>query len=209
MSIVISASPPVRWNLPWPDSSKPAAGYRVLQQAEHFEIYHATPETGVYSHHSQITHHQGAFLAAWSNHPTPEEDAPGQRVLGAVSADGERWSDLLEVFPPMDRVESKDTRPPGPWRVLTPAGWAIVDDTAYAIAEVTDSAGAGPDEPPAARSAGGRYPGRRGWGRVAREVRPDGAMGEIFWLVDDPPEPMAGCPPVSYTHLTLPTNREV
>lgn len=167
--------PEVRWNLPWPDSSKPAAGYRVLPGVEHFEIYRAGPDTGVFSHHAHITYHGGTFYAAWSNHITPDEDGPGQRVLGALSNDGRTWSPCFEVFSPPDTPEPSANRPTGGWRYLTANGWAVLDDTVYAIAEASHSS-------------------KRGFGRLAREVRPDGEMGPVFWLVDDPPEPLEGFP---------------
>jgi hypothetical protein len=165
--------PEVRWNLPWPDSSKPAAGYRVVDGVEHFEIYRANPEQGVFSHHAHITFHGGVFYAAWSNHVTPDEDGPGQRVLGSISKDGRTWAPAFELFPPLDKNEPKANRTSGKWRLLTDNGWLTVDDTVYAIAEASES-------------------GKDGRGRLAREIRPDGTMGSVFWLVDNPPEPLEG-----------------
>ena len=175
--------PEVRWNLPWPDSSKPAAGYRILDGVEHFELYRANPDTGVFSHHAHLGYHDGVFYASWSNHLTPDEDGPGQRVLGTISKDGRTWSTPFEVFPSPDKMEHKDQRPGGDWRYLQSVGWAVVDGQAYALAECTES-------------------GARGWGRLARHVAPDATLGPVFWLVDIPPEPVAGLP--QFSDLTDP-----
>jgi hypothetical protein len=71
--------------------------------------------------------------------------------------------------------------------------------------EVDDKLGRDAPVPDPTRSRGRAYkfrgnPPRRGFGRVARQVRPDGSMGEIFWLVGDPPAPVPGFP--AYPDLT-------
>lgn len=81
------------------------------------------PEPGSYqySHHPQIIHGFGEFLAMWSS-GVEREDRPGQRILWSRSADGAAWSRpqiLLEC-------------PESPWR-LTAAGWAIQGDRIYAV----------------------------------------------------------------------------
>lgn len=177
--------PELHWNIPWPNASLPAAGYPVLAGVEHFEIYHGNPDEGVYSHHAQITFHNGKFFASWSNHGSEDEDAPGQRVLLAVSSDGRTWSRCMELFPPMDKDETPADRPNGSWRSLTANGWVTLDGELYAIAEVFD--------------AGAKF---QGLGRVARRVDSAGPNGNVFWLLDNPPEPLPGFP--QYSDLTDP-----
>ncbi len=188
----MSDQPPVRWELPWPDQDAPGLGYPPLEGVEHTEIYRATPETGLFSHHSQLTHHGGAFFAAWSNHPDGE-DGPGQRVLWAISPDGEEWSQPPELFPPFSVPREADA-----WgMVLTANGWAPLDGTLYAVAEVHDNPGWQDDS--------GMYTSRVrtdrcyrririGHGRVARPVSPDGTLGPILRLVEEPPDPSATFP---------------
>jgi len=187
------AQPPVRWGVPWPVEGQPVLGYPLLRGVEHIEIYHATPETGMFSHHAHIAHHRGAFLAFWSNHPTGE-DGPGQRLLCSVSRDGRRWAKPFECFPPLGAVRD----PSENGRVLTANGWVIVDDTAYAISEVDDRKGKFSRDDitldPAESTPQRPYLGRYGWGRIARSVGADGQLGPLFWLVENPPEPVDGAP---------------
>jgi len=177
---------PVHWAVPWPDPARPVQGYPILQEARHYLVYRATPQTGLYSHHAQIARHAGMFFVTWSSH-RDGEDGPGQRILLASSRDGARWSAPRECFPSFGPV-----RAPGDGgRVLTANGLLTVDGVLYAIAEVDDKPGAIwpkdsselPKEP---------THGRIGWGRVARALDPSGKLGPIFWLVDEPPEPAEG-----------------
>ena len=195
-------APPVAWDVPWPDASLPHQGYPLLQNTEHVEVYHATPETGMFSHHAHITSSGDSLLAFWSNHGK-DEDASGQRILCSVSKDGREWVTPFECFPPMDEM-----RPAGQaGRVLTANGWLVVDDSAWAVVEVDDKLDRAAPAADPRRSRGKAYkfrgnPPRRGWGRIVRQVRPDGSLGEIFWLVGDPPDPIEGFP--SYPDLTDP-----
>jgi len=188
----MSEQPPVCWKLPWPDRSKPAAGYPVLEGVEHFELFRATPEVGVYSHHSQIAHHGGVFYASWSNQ-REGEDGPGQRVFGALSADGRAWSEWFEICAALGKVG----HPEGTGRVATANGWVVADGAAYAVIEVNDSIGFRDEAGTVLRekrSKDARFRARRGLGRLARSVGPQGELGPLFWLLDDPPEPVNGKP---------------
>lgn len=183
---------PVTWDVPYPEPQQPAQGYPALHGVEHFELFHATPEVGVYCHHPHIAHHEGTFFATWSNHRYGE-DGPGQRVLYSISQDGRDWAPFAECFPALG--QTKEARETG--RVLTANGILIVDGTVYAIAEVHDCFNAADAGVKAAREAeAGRetYRGRLGWGRLARAMHPDGSLGRTFWLVDDPPQPIDGAP---------------
>lgn len=185
---------PVNWGVPWPEEGKPVYGYPVLPGVKTFEIYHASPLTGVYSHHSQIGHFKRTFFASWSNQEWGE-DGPGQRVLCSLSSNGRVWEKPFVCFPSMGGMR----KPERSGRVLTAEAWVVVGGTMYAVAGVNDKPGishriqAGYET----TESGQRrmlYEGRVGWGRVARSVAPDGALGPIFWLVDDPPAPRPGFP---------------
>jgi len=197
-----AGDPPVVWDVPWPDAALPVQGYPMLAGVEHFQIHHATPDTGMFSHHAHITATGGALLAFWSSHAV-DEDAPGQRVLCSVSRDGREWKTPFECFPRMD-----EERPHGETgRVLTANGWVLLGGTAYAVVEVDDKLGRGTPVPDPTRSRGEAYvfrgnPPRRGYGRLARAVGTDGSLGEAFWLVEDPPAPLPGFP--AYPDLTDP-----
>lgn len=69
-----------------------------------------------YSHHASLAYFKGRFYAMWSNGRINEDDI-GQRVLYAVSDNGEAWSEPMELFP---SVEGNG--------VLTSAGWYVRDD---------------------------------------------------------------------------------
>jgi hypothetical protein len=158
------------------DAESTTLGLPLLTGVETATLYHATPEHGTYSHHGYITYARGVLVAAWSNHAC-DEDAPGQRVLWSRSSDrGEQWAPWEELFPPQDRVKSGDEQDWRNDRLLIANGFAAVDNALYAVAEVHV------------------LQDRRGPGRIARAVRPDGTVGPIFWLVDDPPDPVPGFP---------------
>jgi predicted neuraminidase len=85
-------------------------------------IYQPTTEW-TYSHHQSITFFKGRFYAIWSN-GRQDEDAPGQRVLMASSADFKTWT---TPKPLVDSVTEK-----GVERVLTAAGFHQHDGTLVA-----------------------------------------------------------------------------
>ena len=156
--------------------SRPDLGYPVLENKLTREIYHATPETGTYSHHGYIAVFRGDLFAIWSNH-SRDEDAPGQRVLMSRSGDpGKSWTDFTEIFPPRDEVEPRSEEDPND-RSMIANGFAVADDSLYAVAEVFL-----------------RARDRKGLGRLARKVAPGDELGPIFWLHDSPAEPVEGFP---------------
>ena len=156
--------------------SGPTLGLPVVEGIHTATLYHATPENGTYSHHGYITHHNGVLFATWSNH-LRDEDGQGQRVLTSRSSDrGETWTPFAELFPPHDHIKPASGEGYQKSPALLANGFAIVDDVLYAIAEVHVVAG------------------RRGLGRLARAINAHGEFGPIFWLVDDPPDPLPGFP---------------
>lgn len=128
------------------------------------------------------------FYAAWSSQRFGE-DGPGQQVMISLSKDGRTWSKVTQCFASRGMVKPAEEM----GRVLTANGWALVDGALYCIAEVHDNIGfvsidgteVGPE-----RKGRLRRRARRGYGRLARCVSPEGKLGPIFWLVDDPPAPL-------------------
>lgn len=81
-------------------------------------IYRPTTEW-TYSHHPSLTFFKGRFYAIWSN-GRQDEDAPGQRVLTASSADFDNWT---TPRPLVDSVTNDN----GVERLLTAAGFHQYD----------------------------------------------------------------------------------
>lgn len=119
------------WDCPRPDPTKPGAGYPILNGAVHTKIYHATPESGGYSHHARLTFHDGRFYVMWSNHPKGE-DAPGQFVRFSVSRDGTTWSEPRRLFPPYGEIGG--FHQVGPYGFA--AGWVVHDGRLYGFMQM-------------------------------------------------------------------------
>lgn len=171
------------WECPQPDPATVGAGYPILEGATHTEVYHATPETGGYSHHAKLAVHDGIFYAMWSNHPRGE-DAPGQFVRFSVSRDGKTWSAPQRLFPPYGEI--RGFHETGPYGFA--AHWVAVEGKLYGIMQLLDFVGfANSDR----SSVQDRQDGQHGLmvrddlGMVARSVDPSGsdtALGPILRL---------------------------
>ena len=133
-------------------------------------VYRATTELGTFNHHPQIAYHDGLFVVAWSNGAF-DEDAPGQRVLGATSKDGVTWSTPFEMF--------ARRSPVAPWGaeadVLFATGFAKVDGRLFALAEIVRR-----------RVVGEKY-SREGQRLIARSVSASGRLGDLFELSPSTP----------------------
>ncbi|WP_433190215.1 exo-alpha-sialidase [Actinoallomurus sp. CA-150999] len=186
-----AARPLIDWTAPYPQDDQPTRGYPVLGNLSTTELYHATPATGTYSHHPMVTVQGRTLYTSWSN-GVVNEDNPGQRVLGTVSTDGGSWAGWKVYFPPHDKTPpdepGSDGRVPG--RVVTADGYATIGGDVYAVAEVWDWVRTESDTV------------KRGWGRIARRVAPNGTLGPIFWLEMTSPEPKPGFP--SYPNASDP-----
>ncbi len=144
------------WRAPMPKDGAKAAGFPLLEGAEHFEVW--SPKSrreGAYNHYACLIHHEGVFFAMWGNHPFGE-DGPGQRVLFASSRDGRKWSFHGEFLPAPGPVQRTDRRGVH----LKPDRWAVVDGQLYGIVYVHGA---------------GIYP-------VAREITREGRLAPPFLL---------------------------
>lgn len=171
------------WNCRKPDSKKRGAGFPILENARHTLIFAPDRESGAYNHHSQLTHHNGAFHAMWSNH-THGEDGPGQRILYAKSKNATDWREPAALFPaPKKMIESEKMGV-----ALTAFQWIAIDDRLFAVAgchenvgfcdfEQTDFSPVRDEEHPSRA--------RKGYSTLAREVSDDGEKGSIFAIRED------------------------
>ena len=156
-------------------------GLPHLPQLETVNVYRASEEMGTYSHHQHILWHEDVLYATWSNHKR-DEDAPGQRVLFALSMDGgDTWTEPAEFIPPQDHMDPAEEDGHGR-RTMCANGLALVDGVVYGVAEVWRHGGSYRDELDG------------GLGRLARAIHPDGSLGELFWLIANPADPLDGFP---------------
>ncbi len=168
------------WDCPMPDPGKPGAGFPILHSAKHVRLYKATRETGGYSHHSRLVRHNDTFYAMWSNHPHGE-DAAGQRVLFATSADGAQWSPWRELFPPPGPVKAWEET----GAAFTAGGWAVVEGQLYARAGCHSNVGfenADRTSLSPRHNREHRFRKRAGRCAFAREVGAEGPLGPILLL---------------------------
>ncbi len=181
------------------DRESPTLGLPTLDGVKKQILYSPSEEEDRFSHHGYIVHHHGTLFTTWSNHAR-DEDGAGQRVRFARSTDnGATWTEPAELFPPRDRVKPRADQDDVRDRVVIANGFAVVDDTLYAIAEVhmlgemcavTPPPGM---DPPADAESRVVEP-RPGLGRLARSLDANGEAGPIFWLVPNPPPPLKEFP---------------
>jgi len=174
-------NPAIQWTADGGADADP----RVLDGVRTTELLHATPETGTFSLHGHLAQFQGTVFACWDSQAR-DENAGGQHgVYRFTTDDGEIWSPLAELFPPLTEnlplAETDGRRP-----FQTSQGFAEVDRRLYAVTCV--------DKTLAEKVHRFNEVSRERVGFLAREVRAEGALGEIFWLAETPPRPEPGFP---------------
>ena len=169
----------------WTVRDAPDFRYHFLENVRTTELWYATPETGTFSHHGFLTYHQGILFACWDSQAR-DENTSGQRSIFRYSNDdGETWSDPKVLFPPLaDNVPASETEQPNPFQ--TSQGFARIEDRLYAVTCA--------DRELKEKVYRFNEVSRVRIGFLAREVRTDGTLGEIFWLSDTAPEPEPGYP---------------
>lgn len=169
------------WTAGAPDPSDAAAGFPVLEGAEHTIIFSPSREEGAYNHHPTLIRHGERFHAFWSNQPSGE-DGPGQRILYAQSPDGGQWSTPRVLFEPPGPV--KDWH--GTGLTHTAGNAYVVDGRLYAIGLLHDNVGFTDFDnrlpPVPARDDAHPSRARKGYSPMAREILPDGEFGPVFCI---------------------------
>lgn len=174
-------NPAIRWTADAGADAEP----RILDRVRATELLHATPETGTFSLHGHLAQFQGTVFAGWDSQAR-DENAGGQHgVYRFTTDDGETWSPLAELFPPLAEnlplAEADGRRP-----FQTSQGFAEVAGRLYAVTCV--------DTALAEKVHRFNEVSRERVGFLAREVRADGTLGKIFWLTETPPQPEPGFP---------------
>ncbi|MCK4677340.1 MAG: exo-alpha-sialidase, partial [Bacteroidales bacterium] len=177
---ITGETPVVRWTA---NRDEMNFRYDFLENTETITLYKATPETGTFSHHSYITYFEGVFYAYWDNH-VRDENASGQWASLRRSTDqGKTWTPVEELFPSSDKKMLASEAFVGT-RFNNANGFAIIDGILYAMSDVSDRV-----EMPMSTAQD-----RIGVVRLCRSINPDGTLGEIFCLGNDPLEPVEGFP---------------
>lgn len=172
-------SPVVKWTA---NNDQLNFRYDFLENLETTTLFKATLETGTFAHHSHIIHFNGVLYATWDNH-IQDENGSGQRGLLRRSLDqGKSWLPAEILFPSQDEMLPASEGYIGR-RFQTSNGFVVIDNTLYALSDVADWTG---------QDIKSRH--RVTIGRLCRSVNSDGTLGEIFWVLEKAPEPVAGFP---------------
>ncbi len=167
--------------LQWTAGRRENFRYNFLEKVETFTLLKATPETGTWSHHPYVTYFKGVLFANWDTHAR-DENASGQHGVFRRSTDGGKtWSPAKKLFPPLS-ANVPAAKPSQSTRFQSSYGFVVVDESLYAVTDVAEW------QRPDAKKIKPRIK----IGLLFRAVHPDGALGNIFWLSDDPPAPVPG-----------------
>jgi hypothetical protein len=173
--------PVVRWSA----DKAPDFRHRFLDNVRTTTLVHATPETGTFHLHGYLGLFDGGMVACWDSQAR-DENAPGQHGRFSLSSDGgATWSEPRVLFPPLvDNVPLAEASGRGPFQ--TSQGFAEIDGRYYAVTCV--------DRELKKKVLRFNEVSRERIGFLAREIRADGSLGEIFWLAADAPRPEPGYP---------------
>lgn len=169
----------------WTAGASPDFRYQFLEEVETTELFHATPEAGTFSHHGHLAYHKGVLFATWDSHAR-DENSSGQHGVFRYSTDhGKTWSPRQPLFPPLAaKVPWSEENQSSPFQ--TSQGFAEVDGRLFAVTCV--------DKALKEKVYRFNEVSRIRVGHLAREVRADGKLGEVFWLSETAPAPEPGYP---------------
>ena len=169
----------------WTVGAAPDFRYQFLERVKTTELFHATPETGTFSHHGHLAYYKGVLFATWDSQAR-DENSSGQHGVFRYSTDGgETWSPRKPLFPPLaDRVPWSESNRSNPFQ--TSQGFAEIDGRLFAVTCV--------DKALKEKVYRFNEVSRIRVGQLAREVRADGTLGEVFWIADTAPKPELGYP---------------
>ena len=176
-----SEMPVVRWTAQ--DASD--FRYQFLEHVKTTQLLYATPETGTFNHHGYLTYYKGVLFACWDSQARDENTSGQHGVFRYSSDEGETWSNQENLFPPQaENVPASETDPSNPFQVSQ--GFVKIDDRLYAVTCI--------DKSLSEKVYRYNEVSRIRLGFLAREVRADGTLGDIFWLSDTAPDPEPGYP---------------
>ena len=155
-----------------PDASQAHCGFPTPSPGSvaSVEVYHADLTVGAYNHAVMLDWHQGSFLLTWKNSHR-DEDAPGQRILFAQSADGFNWT---KVGPSSSSVLFPGISTRAKPAALFGAPTVILNEKRYAAASPEQFC---------------LFPAPAASPVLLRRVGPGipAALGPVFWLSDSVP----------------------
>ncbi|MBM3853244.1 MAG: hypothetical protein FJ399_08810 [Verrucomicrobia bacterium] len=191
--LVSSAGPSVASEAPssgkprvtWTAGDAPDFRYQFLEDVRTTRLWYATPETGTFSHHGFLAYFKGVMFAVWDSQARDENTSGQHGVFRHSTDEGGTWSEARPLFPPLaDNVPAARTPHPNPFQ--TSQGFVPLGDRLYAVTCV--------DRELKEKVYRFNEVARVRIGFLAREVRVDGTLGEIFWLADSAPRPEPGYP---------------
>ena len=169
----------------WTVRDAPGFRFHFLENVKTTKLWHATPETGTFSHHGFLTYFEEVLFACWDSQARDENTSGQHSIFRYSMDDGETWSEPKVLFPPLaDNVPASETESPKPFQ--TSQGFAEIDNRLYAVTCA--------DRELEEKVYRFNEVSRVRIGFLAREVRTDGTLGQIFWLSDTAPEPEPGYP---------------
>jgi len=172
--------PVVRWTAGRDDMN---FRYQFLENVKTTTLLTATPQTGTFNHHPYIIYFKGVLFANWDTHAR-DENASGQHGVFRRSTDGGKtWSPLEKLFPPLsENVPAAEASQST--RFQTSFGFIVVENSLYAVTHVAEWQ----------RADAKKIKPRIKISLLCRAVHPDGKLGKIFWLCNNPPVPVPGFP---------------
>ena len=181
--VSLSGNTTHRHVLEWTVDRREDFRYHFLENVKTFSLYQGTPETGTFSHHPYVAYYKGTLFAQWDSHAR-DENASGQHgVFTWTTDEGKTWSPPRPLFPPLAENRPADASNASS-RFQTSWGFIEVDEVLYAVTDVAEWKT--PDVQ--------KIKPRRLIGVLCRSVKPDGTLGDIFWLEKTAPAPVPGFP---------------
>ena len=169
----------------WTAGDAPDHRYHFLENVRTTKLWRGTPENGTFSHHGFLAYFEGVLFGCWDSQARDENTSGQHSILRFSLDDGETWSEPKVLFPPLaDNVPASETESPKPFQ--TSQGFAVIDNRLYAVTCA--------DRELEEKVYRFNEVSRVRIGFLAREVRTNGSLGDIFWLSDKAPKAEPGYP---------------
>ena len=123
-----------------------------------------------YNHHPFIIEFNDVIHVVFSTH-NQDEEGPGEYMRYSKSLDnGQNWTTPVTIFESQDNINNSYLTDGG--RVIVCAGFAIVDNELYGIADVNDRSSLNEQNPRV----------REGVGLLARKINSNGTFETVYWV---------------------------